>query len=395
MEVSVQLGRYEFGPAKPVDNRTIERPFSSLSWRNHELKEKLLHASSAKRSPSQRSLGIKSAASPSRPQSSLRSISNTQLQQGTSATSQQSFHTLMKSADKTPLRAAEKQPSGLLNYQVVPLQSKTAVRNEDKVTADCPTKTLSPSEGSVRSELSDQKQTKPLKLDIRMTSDDLLNDARLQSPEAPQGSPSTMDRKAKINRPLSGPARLYQRFSNTETQRRNRASSAVEPRAGMYKHKAPLKSTSMSSFGGFSHRSRCSETQRSPINTSDVYSLGGPYSTLASLVRDARSPQDLIKHTHHKSTWYHVPGRYTTPMERFPRKRSQFKKHSMLSSVPDSSNDGHRPSIKGEGKDTTKVNVVDFDSENGQILSITTPLESPARSATGNVVTFTEAVVVG
>ncbi|KAJ8301152.1 hypothetical protein KUTeg_020139 [Tegillarca granosa] len=38
LEVTIKMGRYEFGPAKPTDTRSQDRPYSSLSWREKDLK---------------------------------------------------------------------------------------------------------------------------------------------------------------------------------------------------------------------------------------------------------------------------------------------------------------------------------------------------------------------
>lgn len=72
------------------------------------------------------------------------------------------------------------------------------------------------------------------------------------------------------------------------------------------------------------HRRSCYQPGPHTIDVQNAFSpVTGPNSDLNSLLRPKPRPRDLSKGHHHLSAWYQVPGRYTTPTEVYPRKRSQ------------------------------------------------------------------------
>ena len=75
-----------------------------------------------------------------------------------------------------------------------------------------------------------------------------------------------------------------------------------------------------------SHRSSCDiPTGPHTIHLSNARTTTqGPHSSLNSLMGHS-GPRDISKTIHHKSAWYHVPGRYRTTEKKLPAKRSQAR----------------------------------------------------------------------
>lgn len=144
----------------------------------------------------------------------------------------------------------------------------------------------------------------------------------------------------------SPPQRLFKRFGSPqnamngelglrsgEVTLRTSESNLIVKRDSSFKHKRPAGSarsigsslhTSASGISLASHRSNC-DIPRGPhslhVSNSRTTTVG-PYSSVKSLLMSS-GPKDISKGVHHKSAWYHVPGRYTTSDKRYPPKRSQ------------------------------------------------------------------------
>lgn len=59
------------------------------------------------------------------------------------------------------------------------------------------------------------------------------------------------------------------------------------------------------------------------VDPSNYVSLLGPYSDMESLLGNPPVPREPTGLLHHRSCWYHVPGRYPIPNREFPPKRCQ------------------------------------------------------------------------
>lgn len=128
--------------------------------------------------------------------------------------------------------------------------------------------------------------------------------------------PSTVQR---ILRPQSAPFKTFQKYEakgfeinalRTETPRKRQVSSAPP------KGKAPVTSEPKVSY----HHDRVG--QQPPRSGTLVYN--GPNTTTHSLL-SPDVPRQITMRLHHKSAWYHVPGRYSTTQTPYPPKRSQTR----------------------------------------------------------------------
>lgn len=131
-------------------------------------------------------------------------------------------------------------------------------------------------------------------------------------------------------RPSSAPRRLFDKFQGTDLrvvkkQQQHAVSTFIKERsASVRSHPWSGRSnfTTASSVAS-GHNSRCSIPGRHEINKSNTRSIAGPHSDLNSLLGDAPCPRPPSGNIHHKSAWYHVPGRYSTPKHFYPKKRMQ------------------------------------------------------------------------
>lgn len=140
--------------------------------------------------------------------------------------------------------------------------------------------------------------------------------------------------------------KLYRRYSSPKVEQSSSMSGGF-PRA---KQKRPMGSarsagsgyTTYSGMSYDSHRSHC-DIPAGPhsVHISNARSTTvGPHSSIKSLM-GSPGRRDISKGIHHKSAWYHVPGRYSTESKKVPPKRSQIRedafrlKKSMPSTVPD------------------------------------------------------------
>ena len=70
------------------------------------------------------------------------------------------------------------------------------------------------------------------------------------------------------------------------------------------------------------HRARCPAPHPHTVDTCNTFSaINGPHTSTDSLLLG--KPRDTYQHVRHTCAWYHVPGRYITPDQPYPPKRSQ------------------------------------------------------------------------
>lgn len=160
------------------------------------------------------------------------------------------------------------------------------------------------------------------------------------------------------------PQRLYRRYGSPENMVRASTESTGGTRSGEVvlrtsemslgsrkdtssRHKRPIGSarsarsarsmrsvgsslyTSASAMSIASHKSNC-DIPRGPhsLHISNARSTTmGPHSSVFSLMGD-RGPKDISREIHHKSAWYHVPGRYSTVEKSYAPKRSQRREEA-------------------------------------------------------------------
>ena len=141
----------------------------------------------------------------------------------------------------------------------------------------------------------------------------------------------------------SPPERLFKRYSNSHNSFGMNGESSIRSgevtlrtesnmivkREHSFRHKRTAGSarslgsslhTRGSGMSLTSHKSSCGPHSNHSGNARTT--TVGPNSSVKSLM-GYTGPKDITKNIHHKSAWYHVPGRYTTGERKYPPKRSQ------------------------------------------------------------------------
>lgn len=133
-------------------------------------------------------------------------------------------------------------------------------------------------------------------------------------------------------RSVTAATQLFNRYGSSMGSR-----SAMSLRSASYSHLSARRGSARSSasVGTFcsvrSHQSHCDIPGAHSIHKSNSRTVTmGPNCSLDSLLGAARCPRDIDHEIHHKSAWYHVPGRYITPKKQYPPKRSQKSPGSEL-----------------------------------------------------------------
>ncbi|XP_022299970.2 tetratricopeptide repeat protein 41-like isoform X2 [Crassostrea virginica] len=301
LEISLKMGRYEFGPARLTDTRTPDRPFSKLSWREKDLVN--LDKRSRSRSASRNSVsGIRS-----RP-SSYKEDHGQSMSRYSSVSHLSASEKLLMDADRPRLLHRDylerklKVSSPSSEMQQPRRQVTVEIKVDDEVdrSADFETRVTDPQIDSFGDEI---RQTDSLGV--------MQETKRTQFAEQSE----------------SGPVKLFKRYSSAGSSRsslsRQNERSVIRgnsAKSNQSSHITGFSSSSRASLrSGYSRRSVAGPHAITPGNTQTVTT--GPNSTLDSLI--PRSPRDLGRTIHHRSAWYHVPGRYATSGKPFPPKRSQ------------------------------------------------------------------------
>ncbi|XP_048741170.2 uncharacterized protein LOC125655060 isoform X3 [Ostrea edulis] len=296
LEISLKMGRYEFGPARLTDTRTPERPFSKLSWREKDL------ANLDKRARSQ---------SASRSSSSVLRSHPSSYKDGQSISRHSSVSHL--SASEKLLMDAER--PRLLHRDFMDRKLKTS----------SPSSEVNPQKRQVTVEI---KVEDDADTSQRMDFETRMADAQIDSfgdeiRQTENLGGQEVKRAQFVEHLESGPVKLFKRYSSAGSSRSSVSRGLVRGNSA--------KSYQSSHVTGYSSQSRTSvrsgQSRRNapgphaitPGNTHSVTT--GPNSTLDSLL--PRSPRDQIRTIHHRSAWYHVPGRYATSQKPIPPKRSQ------------------------------------------------------------------------
>jgi len=114
------------------------------------------------------------------------------------------------------------------------------------------------------------------------------------------------------------------RTSDSNFMQKRDISAHKKKRVGSARSMGSSMYTTYSGTSVASHKSNC-DIPRGPFTvhlSNSRTTTVGPYSSVASLMGDT-GPKDISKGIHHKSAWYHVPGRYSVSEKKLPSKRSQ------------------------------------------------------------------------
>ena len=135
------------------------------------------------------------------------------------------------------------------------------------------------------------------------------------------------------------------------------------------KHKRPMgsarsgaSSNTMVSYSAVSvnsHKSNCDiPTGPHSVHISNARTTTmGPHSSIRSLMGDP-GRRDVTKAVHHKSAWYHVPGRYSTINKKVPPKRSQSRDEAvkLKKSIPSTGPDPYKTFMSSDYRKNNPLN---------------------------------------
>ena len=160
--------------------------------------------------------------------------------------------------------------------------------------------------------------------------------------------------------------KLYKRYGSPKGEQSTTMSVGL-PKS---KHKRPMGSarsagsgyTMASYYSGMSidsHRSHC-DIPAGPhsVHISNARTITiGPHSSIKSLMGEP-GRRDISKGVHHKSAWYHVPGRYSTQNKKVPPKRSQERGDAvrLRKSIPSPGSNPYKTFMKSEYRKNNPLN---------------------------------------
>ncbi|XP_060075451.1 putative tetratricopeptide repeat protein 41 isoform X2 [Ylistrum balloti] len=312
LEVTLKMGRYEFGPAKPTDVRSVERPYSNMSWREKDI---INFERRAKSRSSSR--GGSSVYSNSRPDSGKNDASYSQL-------SRHSSLSFLSASEKLML---ESERPRLLQRGTLDRRLRTSSPKSTNSSPDESSKKVEINLTSMQEEAEDSgKETRVADPQIDSFADDIGGMDRTTLARSVGKQVTTFDVPDSQD---FVPVRLYKRYGSAGSSRsvspRQPHNSKTNVRSGSAKSGSSY-ITSASRMSRTTHSSMRSRSVMSPhaITPGNTRSITyGPNSDVSSLLGPPSTPRDIKKEYHHRSAWYHVPGRYTTYTQEYPSKRSQ------------------------------------------------------------------------
>lgn len=376
LEVSLKTNRY--------DSRSSERPYSSLSWRSQDLQniEKKSRLQSGKSSsygqktssygqisrPGSQLSRTGSHMSRSHGQSMSRPVSGQVDFVGSPVSPKTSVMSYLPASERLMLESSV--APRLLHRETVTrkLKSKESPSPQISPTSNHVTEGHQTSQGQ-DTKLEGESHPKHVSIEIEIdsarpvTEDGVILDTFGSGEKAAVKfkPPSTHAGKSP-EEPLgreTPPQRLYRRYgspenivhggsnspgigrSSGEVVLRTAEMTTTVSRRGSARHKRPAGSarsarsvgsslyTSASGISIASHKSNCDIPQGPhSLHISNARTTTmGPHSSLNSLL-GYTGPKDISKGIHHKSAWYHVPGRYSTGDKNYPPKRSQKREEA-------------------------------------------------------------------
>ena len=166
--------------------------------------------------------------------------------------------------------------------------------------------------------------------------------ADLETSDRPQ---ENVSKKSVVIRPASGSRRLFEKYSSGGStggeldvptgSLMNFTRPSISSAKTATRATSAAKTMSARSRRVWSGRTIASSTTSGQVSrryipgphdlATSARTVGGPNSSLSSLLDEPARPRPASRPSerHHRAAWYHVPGRYSTPQERYPRKRMQ------------------------------------------------------------------------
>ncbi|WAR26712.1 hypothetical protein MAR_012416 [Mya arenaria] len=334
------------------DVRSSERPYSSLTWRSHDLAniERKSHLQSAKSSsfgqlsrPGSTLSKAGSHMSRSYSQNMSRPVSGHFDVTGAPMSQRTSLASFLPASERIMLETSKPR---LLHRESVDRKLKQKLE------------VMSPQYSPHEEQISDSENKKHIHVDMEAVSErngHAVDSGTLLDSYGNEGEKTSVKFRSSPLSPHSQenrlgaetpPQRLFRRFGSPqnasgdamvvrsgEVALRTSENSFIPRRETSHKHKRPVGSarsvgsslyTSYSGTSITSHKSNC-DIPRGPFSihlSNSRTTTMGPHSSVTSLLGDT-GPRDISKGIHHKSAWYHVPGRYTTPDLKHAPKRSQ------------------------------------------------------------------------
>ena len=378
------------------DGRSSERPYSSLSWRGNDLanlekKSRITSAKSSSRGHSSRPGSLVSRIGSHRSRPGSQTISRPVSGQADRLASHRSSLSHLSASERIVVDASK--PSRLLQRESVDrkLKQKGAV-SPVQVSPTAKDSVTQESRKQISIEISTGEMEEPQDGKVAGVLLDSFGHEGDKSAVKFRTSPvdGVTSEGVVIGRETP-PQRLYRRFGSPHgsepmkashegavmrvgemTFVRNSESSAPSRKDSPVKHKRPTGSArsigsslyttvSGTSVGSTkSHKSTC-DIPAGPhsIHVSNVRTITvGPHSSIRSLM-GYQGPKDISKGIHHKSAWYHVPGRYSTVERKMAPKRSQKRQEAkdLLKRIPRTEPDPYSSFMKSDYRKNNPHNV--------------------------------------
>lgn len=306
------MGRYEFGPAKPTDVRSGDRPYSNMSWREKDMVN--LERRAKSRASSR---GGSSIYSNSRPNSGKNDVSYGQLSRHSSLSFLSASEKLMLESDRPRLL--------------------------HRGTLDRRLRTSSPKDMHPSPEETSRKVTVEINLNPEQEEDQDSGNAvetRIVDPQIESfgedigGVEKTALAKS-VGKPVTtfdvpdspdlAAVRLYQRYGSAGSSRSHSPHQPQNSKTNVRNSSAKSGSSYITSVSRMSRTTRSSVTSPHAITPGNTRTVTyGPNSDVSSLMGPPTTPRDIKKEYHHHSAWYHIPGRYCVSKQEYAPKRSQM-----------------------------------------------------------------------
>ncbi|KAL3853011.1 hypothetical protein ACJMK2_016597 [Sinanodonta woodiana] len=371
LEISIKKGKYEYGPSKPTDVRTLERPFSSLSWRENDLEnlgKKLKSQSGKTKAPRvlSRSGSHFTVSRPgsnftgSRPGSQLTGSrsgmqSSKSVNQDTESVKSHGRHSNLGYASMSERLLLESDRPRLLQ-QRASMERRLKQGTDMKQMVDTiSSMRISPTKSDqVPEETSKQQITVDLDLSKAHLTEAHTEDHALDSfaeDSCRSGVKFALVPKVQVDEeqnveisPSQPPVRLFKRLGSAKSGSSSIHSSkqiSLKPKrpGGSARSIGSSLYTAVSTVSAYSMDSTSNRwTSGIPAGPDSVLTNArtatiGPYSSVQSIL-PVQYPRDISRRIHHKSAWYHVPGRYKTPKTKYPPKRSQRRPGNFIPPEP-------------------------------------------------------------
>ena len=344
LDVALTMGQYDFGSAKTPDRRNNNVPFSALTFRESDLSRLRSRLSSQGKSRLDDPIHVKSVSKEqiirhNRPDSmmSLMSLNSPATERLLSAVSDRPR---LLRRDQSA-RASYYGQNGAYQPYRAEVENSEHVGNTDVIVGRVDSKGrkfISADEVEER----DLSQTEPEIVqggfeDCQVYSQDRnaathgnegnvisVDLQRLNNEEEVEMSNGDGEKQIKsvTLRPSSAPRRMFERFGGVTPD----MSGPSRQSMSSYR-KLNSAHSSKRAWSGRSVTSASSSRRPVPgkhdVTLGNSRSISGPNSSLQSLLGQTNSPRSASVVMHHRSAWYHVPGRYVTPKVRYPSKRMQ------------------------------------------------------------------------